>query len=50
VTRKLDRIAGSEVMAIQTTAGLHDRGVQIERLTEPDIDAATLLGPPCPAS
>ena len=44
VIRKLDRIAGSEVMAIQTIAELHDRGVQIKSLTEPDIDTTTPMG------
>ncbi len=39
--RKLDRIAGGEVMAIQIIAELHDRGVQIKSLTEPDIDTTT---------
>lgn len=38
------RIAGSEVMAIQTIAKLHDRGVQIKSLTEPDIDTTTPMG------
>ena len=42
--RKLDRIAGSEVMAIQTTTELHDCGVQIKILTEPDIDETTPMG------
>jgi DNA invertase Pin-like site-specific DNA recombinase len=44
VIRKLDRIAGSEVMAIQTSAELHDRGVQIKSVTEPDIDTTTPMG------
>lgn len=44
VIRKLDRIAGSEVMAIHTMAELHDRGVQIKSLTEPDIDTTTPMG------
>ena len=42
--RKLDRIAGSEVMAIQTIAELDDRGVQIKSLTEPDIDTTPPMG------
>lgn len=44
VVRRLDRIAGSETMAIQTIAGLHDRGVNIKSLTEPDIDTTTPMG------
>jgi len=31
-------------MAIQTIAELHDRGVQIKSLTEPDIDTTTPMG------
>jgi len=44
VIRRLDRIAGSEVMAIETIADLHDRGVQLKSLTEPDIDTTTPMG------
>ncbi|NUJ88335.1 recombinase family protein [Plantibacter sp. MCCC 1A11337] len=44
VMRALDRIAGSEVMAIQTIAELHDRGVNIRSLTEPEIDTTTPMG------
>lgn len=44
VIRALDRIAGSEVMAIQTIAELHDRGVNIRSLTEPEIDTTTPMG------
>lgn len=44
VVRRLDRIAGSETMAIQAIAGLHDRGVNIKSLTEPDIDTTTPMG------
>jgi len=40
----LDRIAGSEVMAIQTIAELHDRGLNIRSLTEPEIDTTTPMG------
>lgn len=40
----LDRLAGSEVMAIQTIAELHDKGVNIVSLTEPDIDTTTPMG------
>ena len=42
--RRLDRIAGSETMAIQEIAGLHDRGVNIKSLPEPDIDTTTPMG------
>lgn len=38
VVRRLDRIAGSEKMAIETINDLHERGVNIKSLTEPDID------------
>jgi len=44
VVRRLDRIAGSEVMAIQTITELHERGVNIKSLTEPDIDTTSPMG------
>ena len=44
VVRRLDRIAGSETMAIQTISELHDRGVNVKSLTEPDIDTTTPMG------
>lgn len=44
VIRALDRIAGSEVMAIQTIAELHERSVNIRSLTEPEIDTTTPMG------
>lgn len=44
IVRALDRIAGSEVMAIQTIAELHDRGLHIISLTEPEIDTTTPMG------
>lgn len=44
VVRRLDRIAGSERMAIETIHELDDRGVQIRSLTEPDIDTTTPMG------
>lgn len=44
VIRALDRIAGSEVMAIQTIAELHERKVNIRSLTEPEIDTTTPVG------
>jgi DNA invertase Pin-like site-specific DNA recombinase len=42
--RRLDRIAGSETMAIQTINELHERGVNIKSLTEPDIDTTSPMG------
>lgn len=44
VITSLDRIAGSEIMAIQTIAELHDKDVNIVSLTEPDIDTTTPMG------
>lgn len=44
VIRALDRIAGSEVMAIRAISELHDRGVNIRSLTEPEIDTTTSVG------
>lgn len=44
MVRRLDRIAGSETMAIQTISELHDRGINIKSLTEPDIDTTTPMG------
>lgn len=44
MVRRLDRIAGSEKMAIETINELHERGVNIKSLTEPDIDTTTPMG------
>ncbi|MFC0456220.1 recombinase family protein [Arthrobacter liuii] len=44
VVRRLDRIAGSEKMAIEAINELHERGVNIRSLTEPDIDTTTPMG------
>ncbi len=44
LVRRLDRIAGSEKMAIETITDLHERGVNIRSLTEPDIDTTTPMG------
>lgn len=44
VVRRLDRIAGTEKMAIETINELADRGVNIKSLTEPDIDTTTPMG------
>lgn len=44
LVRRLDRIAGSEKMAIETINELHERGVDIKSLTEPDIDTTTPMG------
>ncbi|QAY65005.1 recombinase family protein (plasmid) [Xylanimonas allomyrinae] len=42
--RALDRIAGSEKMAIETIGNLDERGVNIRSLTEPMIDTTTPMG------
>jgi hypothetical protein len=47
VVRRLDRIAGTEKMAIETINELHERGINIKSLTEPDIDTTTPMGS-CP--
>ncbi|MBU4336299.1 MAG: recombinase family protein [Actinobacteria bacterium] len=44
VVRQLNRIAGSERMAIETINELAERGVDIKSLTEPDIDTTTPTG------
>lgn len=44
VVRRLDRIAGSEKMAIETINDLAERGVNIRSLTEPDIDTTSPMG------
>ncbi|MPV50633.1 MULTISPECIES: recombinase family protein [unclassified Pseudactinotalea] len=44
MVRRLDRIAGSQTMAIQTLNELHKAGVNIKSLTEPDIDTTTPMG------
>ena len=46
VIRALDRIAGSEVMAIEIIRALGGRGVRIKSLTEPflDVDTSTPMG------
>lgn len=44
VVRALDRIAGSEKMAIETINELGERGVLIRSLTEPAIDTTTPMG------
>ncbi len=44
LVRRLDRIAGSEKMAIETINDLAQRGVNIRSLTEPDIDTTTPMG------
>ncbi len=46
VIRALDRIAGSEVMAIEIIRTLGGRGVRIKSLTEPflDVDTSTPMG------
>ncbi|MDN5805425.1 MAG: recombinase family protein, partial [Microlunatus sp.] len=44
VVRALDRIAGTTTMAIETISELHDRGINIKSLTEPDIDTTSPMG------
>ena len=44
VFRALDRIAGSERMAIDTLMQLRDRGVEVRSLTESAIDTTTAAG------
>ena len=44
MVRRLDRLAGSEKMAIETITDLDERGVNIKSLTEPDIDTTTPMG------
>ena len=44
VVRRLDRIAGSEKMAIETINDLAQRNINIKSLTEPDIDTTTPMG------
>lgn len=42
--RSLNRIAGSEKMAVELIRDLEDRGVLIRSLTEPAIDTTTPMG------
>ncbi|GAB2528330.1 recombinase family protein [Paramicrobacterium agarici] len=44
VIRGLDRIAGSEVMAIEIVAELGRRGIDLRSLTEPAFDTTTPMG------
>lgn len=44
LVRRLDRIAGSERMAIETITTLQERQINIRSLTEPDIDTTTPMG------
>ncbi len=46
VVRALDRIAGTEVMAIETIRDLGSRGVRLRSLSEPflDVDTSTPMG------
>lgn len=44
VVRALDRLAGTERMAIEVIHELDDRGVLIKSLTEPAIDTTTPMG------
>jgi DNA invertase Pin-like site-specific DNA recombinase len=44
IVPRLDRIASTERMAIETINLLHERGVDIRSLAEPDIDTTTPAG------
>jgi DNA invertase Pin-like site-specific DNA recombinase len=44
VVWRLDRLAGTQTLAIETITDLHERGVQIKSLTEPDIETTTPMG------
>ncbi len=44
LVRRLDRIAGSEVMAIEVLSSLDRQGINIRSLTEPEIDTTTPMG------
>lgn len=44
VVRRLDRLAGSETMAIETIHELDGRGINLKSLTEPQIDTTTAMG------
>lgn len=44
VVRALDRIAGTEPVAIKTISDRHERGIQINSLTKPDIGTTTAMG------
>ncbi|XFF01788.1 recombinase family protein (plasmid) [Streptomyces sp. L7] len=52
VIRALDRIAGSELMAIELIRDLGRRGIRLRSLTEPflDVDTSTPMGRPSSAS
>ena len=41
---KLDRLAGTTQLALETINSLHDRGINIKSLSEPDIDTTTAMG------
>lgn len=44
VVWRLDRLAGTQKMAIETISDLQERGIDIKSLTEPDIDTTTPMG------
>jgi DNA invertase Pin-like site-specific DNA recombinase len=44
MVRRLDRLAGTERMALDTINELHERGINIRSLTEPEIDTTTPMG------
>lgn len=44
VVWRLDRLAGTTTMAVEVINDLHERGVHIKSVTEPDIDTTTPMG------
>lgn len=44
LVRGLDRLAGSETMALHIVHDLGERGIGLKSLTEPDIDTSTPMG------
>lgn len=44
MVRRLDRITGSKTMAVETINNLAERSMNIQSLTEPDIDMTTPMG------
>lgn len=44
IVRGLDRLAGSETMALQVVHDLGERKIQLQSLSEPEIDTTTPMG------
>lgn len=44
VVRKMDRLAGTDTMALETLRNLGERGIDFRSLTEPAIDTTTAMG------